>query len=52
LERLRDDACARDKADKRELFYDQYCLLILLYLFNLIVSSLRSLQQANELAKV
>ena len=52
FERLRGDACARDKAGNRELFYDQYCLLILLYLFNPMVSSLRSLQQASELAKV
>ena len=52
LERLHDDACARDKAGNRELHYDQYCLLILLYLFNPIVSSLRSLQQASGLAKV
>lgn len=52
LERLHDDACARDKAGNRQLHYDQYCLLILLYLFNPIVSSLRSLQQASELAKV
>jgi len=52
FERLRGDACARDKAGNRELFYDQYCLLILLYLFNPIVSSLRSLQQASELANV
>lgn len=52
LERLHDEACARDKAGNRELHYDQYCLLILLYLFNPIVSSLRSLQQSSELAKV
>ena len=52
LARLHDDACARDKAGNRELHYDQYCLLILLYLFNPIVSSLRSLQQASELANV
>ena len=52
LERLHNDACARDKAGNRQLHYDQYCLLILLYLFNPIVSSLRSLQQASELAKV
>jgi hypothetical protein len=52
LKRLHGDACARDKANNRELFYDEYCLLILLYLFNPIVSSLRSLQQASELANV
>lgn len=52
LERLHDDGCARDRAGNRRLHYDQYCLLILLYLFNPIVTSLRGLQQASELAKV
>lgn len=52
LERLHEDGCARDKAGNRELHYDQYCLLILLYLFNPVVTSLRGLQQASELAKV
>lgn len=52
LARLHGEARARDKAGNRELHYDQYCLLILLYLFNPIVSSLRSLQQASQLAKV
>ena len=52
LERLHDDGCARDRAGNRELHYDQHCLLILLYLFNPVVTSLRGLQQASELAKV
>lgn len=52
LERLHDDGCARDRAGNRGLHYDQYCMLILLYLFNPIVTSLRGLQQASELAKV
>lgn len=52
LQRLHDDGCARDRAGNRELHFDQYCLLILLYLFNPIVTSLRGLQQASELAKV
>jgi hypothetical protein len=52
LERLHDDECQRDKAKNRELHYDKYCLLILLYLFNPTVTSLRSLQQASELEKV
>ncbi len=52
LERLHDDGCARDRAGNRELHYDQYCMLILLYLFNPIVTSLRGLQQASELTKV
>jgi hypothetical protein len=52
LERLHEDGCGRDKAGNRELHFDQYCLLILLYLFNPVVTSLRGLQQASELAKV
>jgi hypothetical protein len=52
LERLHDDACERDKAGNRELHFDQYCLLILLYLFNPVVTSLRGIQQASELGKV
>ena len=52
LARLHDAGCARDKAGNRQLHFDQYCLLVLLYLFNPLVSSLRSIQQASELAKV
>jgi Transposase DDE domain len=52
LERLRDAGCARDKAGNRTLTMDQYCALVLLYLFNPVVVSLRSLQQASELKKV
>jgi hypothetical protein len=47
LERLRDVGCERDRAGNRELHYDQYCLLVLLYLFNPIVTSLRGIQQAS-----
>jgi hypothetical protein len=52
LERLHEDGCARDKAGNRSLHFDQYCLLVLLYLFNPICSSLRAVQQASELPKV
>ena len=52
LERLHDVGCQRDKAGNRELHFDQYCLLVLLFLFNPIVTSLRGLQQASQLAKV
>lgn len=52
LERLRDDACERDTAGNRNLFFDQYAMLMLLYCFNPIVTSLRGLQQASELKKV
>jgi hypothetical protein len=52
LERLHEVGCQRDKASNRQLFMDQYCLLILLYFFNPIVTSLRGIQQASELTKV
>jgi hypothetical protein len=52
LERLHDVGCQRDSAHNRVLHFDQYCLLILLFLFNPIVKSLRGLQQASELANV
>lgn len=52
LRRLHDDACDRDTAGNRTLHYDQYCMLMLLYFFNPIVTSLRGLQQASELKNV
>jgi hypothetical protein len=52
LQRLHEDGCGRDKAGNRDLHFDQYSMLILLYLFNPIVTSLRGIQQASELAKV
>ncbi len=52
LDRLHDVGCARDKAGNRKLHFDQHCLLVLLYLFNPIIKSLRSIQQASELNKV
>src|SRR5262249_55787062 len=52
LERLHEVGCERDKAGNRELHFDQYTLLILLYLFNPTITSLRGIQQASELQKV
>jgi hypothetical protein len=52
LERLHDEGCRRDSAGNRRLHYDKYCLLMLLYLFNPIVTSLRGVQQASELKNV
>ena len=52
LNRLHDDSCQRDRAGNRQLHFDQYCMLTLLYLFNPIVTSLRGIQQASELKKV
>jgi hypothetical protein len=47
LARLHDVGCARDHAGNRTLHFDQYCMLILLYLFNPLVTSLRGIQQAR-----
>ena len=52
LERLHDVGCQRDTAGNRQLHFDQYCLLILLAMFNPIARSMRALQQASELRKV
>ena len=52
LQRLQDDGCTRDRAGNRELHYDQYCSMVLLYLFNPTCSSLRAIQQASELQNV
>jgi len=52
LERMHDVGCARDRAGNRKLHQDQYCLLVLLSLFNPVVRSLRAIQQASRLRKV
>jgi hypothetical protein len=52
LESLADVGCNRDRASNRILHMDQYISLLLLYMFNPICTSLRSLQQASELKKV
>jgi hypothetical protein len=52
LSRLHDVGTQRDRAGNRQLFFDQYCAYILLFLFNPIVTSLRGIQQASELQKV
>jgi hypothetical protein len=52
LGRLHDVGCQRDSAHQRVLHYDQYCMLVLLFLFNPLVKSLRGLQQASQLKNV
>lgn len=52
LSELRQVGCQRDKAGNRELHFDQYVTLVLLYLFNPMIDSLRSLQQAGLIPKV
>jgi hypothetical protein len=52
LERLHEVGSFRDKAGSRQLFFDQYAVLLLLYFFNPVITSLRGLQQASGLDKV
>ena len=52
LSALHEVGCARDKAGNRELFFDDYVLLILLYLFNPLIDSMRTLQQAASLPEM
>jgi len=52
MARLHDVGCGRDKAGNRRLHFDQYCMLVLLFLFNPVVRSLRAIQQASQLRKV
>jgi len=42
----------RDRAGNRDLHMDEYCVLVLMWLFNPILTSLRGLQQASELESV
>ena len=48
FDRLHNVGCDRDKADNRELFMDQYCALVLLFLFNPCVRMPRALHQASN----
>jgi hypothetical protein len=52
LHRLHEVGCENDRAGNRTLHFDNYCMLVLLFLFNPIVTSLRGLQQASELKNV
>jgi IS4 transposase len=52
LERLHGVGTQRDVAGNRQLFMDQYCTLLLIWLFSPLVDSMRGLQQASELDKV
>lgn len=49
---LHDSGCGRDRAGNRELHFDDYVLLVLLYLFNPLIDSMRTLQKAAELPGV
>jgi hypothetical protein len=52
LASLREVGCERDAAGNRDLHFDQYVTLVLLYLFNPMLDSVRSLQKAAGLEKV
>src|SRR2546423_10956840 len=52
LSHLHANGCERDKAANRELHFDDYVLLILLYLFNPMIDSMRTLQKVAELPEV
>jgi hypothetical protein len=52
LKPLHDLGTERDKAGNRDLHMDQYCLLVLMWLYNPIIDSFRGLQQASGLKNV
>jgi len=52
LERLHKVGTVRDTAKNRDLHMDQYCLLVLMWLYNPILSSMRGLQEASNLKEV
>src|SRR5215472_11948450 len=49
---LHDVGCGRDKAGNRELFFDDYVKLVLLYVWNPLIQSVHDLQQAVGLPNV
>lgn len=52
FDHLHDQATGRDRAGNRDLHYDQYIALQLLFFFNPVVVSMRGLVQASSLKKV
>ncbi len=52
LRGLHDSGCARDTAGNRELHFDDYLLLVLLFLFNPAIDSMRELQRVADMEEV
>jgi hypothetical protein len=52
LASLHEVGCERDAAGNRELHFDEYVALVLLWLYNPMLDSVRALQQAAALDKV
>ncbi len=50
--RLHEVGTARDKAGNRELFFDDYAAMVMLYLFSPLIGSTAALRRACELPKV
>src|SRR5437868_11728292 len=49
---LHDSGCARDTAGNRELHFYDYVILLLLFLFNPTIDSMRELQRVSGLEEV
>ena len=49
---VHDSGCARDAAGNRELHFDDYVVLLLLFLFNPMIDSMRALQRVAGLDEV
>jgi Transposase DDE domain len=52
VDKLHAVGCERDKAGNRQLFFDGYCKLVLLYIWNPLIESVHDLQQAVGLPNV
>ncbi len=52
LRELRNVGCGRDKAGNRNLHFDEYCLFVLLAMFNPMTRTVRALQRASTLKTV
>ena len=52
LARLHEVGTERDSPGNRDLHMDEYCVLVLLWMFSPLLTSMRALQQASELDKV
>jgi hypothetical protein len=52
LDGLKDVGCKRDKAGNRELFFNDYVKLVLLYTWNPLIGSVHDLQEAAALPRV
>src|SRR5579864_8817010 len=52
LDKLHEVGCGRDKAGNRQLFFDDYAKLVLLYIWNPLIQSVHDLQEAVGLPNV